>query len=242
MCKVFGYCRISRKTQSIDRQVRNILAAYPNAIMYKEAFTGTKIQGRKALDALLKQVKSGDTIVYDSVSRMSRNADEGRQLYEELFNKGIELVFLKENHINTSVYREALSKQIDITVSTGDTATDTLMNTIIDALNCFQMDLAKRQIELAFGQAQKEVDDLHQRTAEGIETARLAGKQIGGVAGKKLITKKSIKAKEEIEKHCIDFGGTLNDIDCIKLTGLSRNTYYKYKRELKEKNVGCDYV
>lgn len=57
MCKIFGYCRISRKTQSIDRQVRNILAAYPKAIMYKEAFTGTKIQGRKALDALLKQVK-----------------------------------------------------------------------------------------------------------------------------------------------------------------------------------------
>lgn len=80
-----------------------------------------------------------------------------------------------------------------------------------------------------------EVDDLHQRTAEGIETARLVGKQIGGVVGKKLVTKKSIKAKEEIEKHCIDFGGTLNDIDCIKLTGLSRNTIYKYKRELKEK-------
>lgn len=235
MCKVFGYCRISRKTQSIDRQVRNILAVYPDAVIYKEAFTGTKIQGRKALDALLKQVKMGDTIVYDSVSRMSRNASEGCQLYEELFNKGIELVFLKENHINTSVYREALSKQIDITVNTGDAATDTLMNTIIDALNRFQMDLAKRQIELAFGQAQKEVDDLHQRTAEGIETARLAGKQIGGVAGRKLVTKKSIKAKEEIEKHCIDFGGTLNDIDCIKLTGLSRNTFYKYKRELKEK-------
>lgn len=235
MCRVFGYCRISRKTQSIDRQVRNILSVYPDAIIYKEAFTGTKIQGRKALDALLKQVKIGDTIVYDSVSRMSRNACEGCQLYEELFNKGIELVFLKENHIDTSVYREALSKQIDITVSTGDAATDTLMNTIIDALNRFQMDLAKRQIELAFGQAQKEVDDLHQRTAEGIETARLAGKQIGGVAGRKLVTKKSIKAKEEIEKHCIDFGGTLKDIDCIKLTGLSRNTFYKYKRELKEK-------
>lgn len=233
MCKVYGYCRISRKTQNIDRQVRNILAAYPDAKIYKEVFTGTKLQGRKSLDALLKQVKKGDTIVYDSVSRMSRNADEGCQLYEQLFNKGIELVFLKENHINTAVYREALAKQIDISINTGDNATDTLMNTIIDALNKFQMDLAKKQIELAFGQAQKEVDDLHKRTSEGIETARLNGKQIGGVTGKKLTTKKSIEKKAEIQKHSIDFGGTLNDVDCMKLTGLSRNTYYKYKRELK---------
>lgn len=233
MCKVYGYCRISRKTQNIDRQVRNILAAYPDAKIYKEVFTGTKLQGRKSLDALLKQVKKGDTIVYDSVSRMSRNADEGCQLYEQLFNTGIELVFLKENHINTAVYREALAKQIDISINTGDHATDTLMNTIIDALNKFQMDLAKKQIELAFGQAQKEVDDLHKRTSEGIETARLNGKQIGGVTGKKLTTKKSIEKKAEIQKHSIDFGGTLNDIDCMKLTGLSRNTYYKYKRELK---------
>ena len=164
---------------------------------------------------------------------MSRNADEGCQLYEELFNKGVELVFIKENHINTSVYREALSKQIDISINTGDNATDNLMNTIIDALNKFQMDLAKKQIELAFGQAQKEVDDLHKRTSEGIETARLNGKHIGGVPGKKLTTKKSIEKKMEIQKHSIDFGGTLNDVDCMKLTGLSRNTYYKYKRELK---------
>ena len=233
MCKVYGYCRISRKSQNIDRQIRNILAAYPDAVIYKEAFTGTKIQGRKTLDALLKQVREGDTIVYDSVSRMSRNADEGCQLYEQLFNKGVELVFLKENHINTAVYREALAKQINISVNTGDNATDNLMNTIIDALNKFQMDLAKKQIELAFGQAQKEAEDLHQRTSEGIETARLAGNQIGGVPGKKLTTKKSIEKKAEIQKHAIDFGGTLNDIDCMKLTGLSRNTYYKYKRELK---------
>lgn len=233
MCKVYGYCRISRKSQNIDRQIRNILAAYPDAEIYKEAFTGTKIQGRKTLDSLLRQVKEGDTIVYDSVSRMSRNADEGCQLYEQLFNKGVELVFLKENHINTSVYREALSRQIDLSINTGDNATDNFMNTIIDALNKFQMDLSKKQVGLAFGQAQKEVDDLHQRTSEGIETARLAGKQIGGVPGRKLITKKSIEKKAEIQKHAIDFGGTLNDIDCMKLTGLSRNTYYKYKRELK---------
>ena len=235
MKRIYGYARISRKTQNIERQIRNISEAFPEAKISQEAYTGTKMQGRKKLDEILKQVQEGDTIVFDSVSRMARNAAEGMALYEELYNKGVDIVFLKEPHCNTVKYREALQKQIDITVNTGDKATDNFMNTIISALNKLQMDLAKKDIELAFAQAQKEVDDLHERTAEGIETARREGKQIGQPKGAKLTTKKSIEKKAEILKHSKDFEGTLNDIDCMKLTGLSRNTFYKYKRELKAK-------
>lgn len=231
--KEYGYCRISTPQQSIDRQERNIKAKYPKAHISKEAYTGTKVEGRKELDKILKAVKPGDTIVFDSVSRMSRNADEGIALYEELYNKGIELVFLKEPHINTATYREALQKQIDVTVNTGDTATDTFINTIIEALKHFQMDLAKKQIELAFAQAEKEVQDLHQRTAEGIQTARLNGKQIGQRQGAKLNVKKKAPAMEQIKKYSKDFDGTLKDTEVMQLVGLARNTYYKYKNELK---------
>lgn len=105
---------------------------------------------------------------------------------------------------------------------------------MIDAMNELMMDLAKEQIRIAFEQAEKEVSDLHTRTRQGIETARLNGKQIGGVPGRKLTTKKSIEKKAEILKHSIDFGGTLHDNDCMKLTGIARNTFYKYKRELRE--------
>ena len=41
-----------------------------------------------------------------------------------------------------------------------------------------------------------------------------------------------ISKKAEIRKHSKDFGGTLNDIECMKLTGIARNTFYKYKREM----------
>lgn len=231
--KEYGYCRISTPQQSIDRQERNIKAKYPKAHISKEAYTGTKVEGRKELDKILKAVKAGDVIVFDSVSRMSRNAAEGIALYEELYNKGIELVFLKEPHINTATYREALQKQIDVTVNTGDTATDTFINTIIEALKHFQMDLAKKQIELAFAQAEKEVQDLHQRTAEGIQTARLNGKQIGQKQGAKLNVKKKAPAMEQIKKYSKDFDGTLKDTEVMQLVGLARNTYYKYKNELR---------
>ena len=39
---------------------------------------------------------------------------------------------------------------------------------------------------------------------------------------------------DDIRQYSQDFDGKLNDIDTMKLVGLSRNTYYKYKRELRE--------
>ena len=224
MC-VYGYCRISTKQQSIERQIRNIKAEYTDAIIVTEVYTGTK-QDRPEWNKLYKKVKAGDTIVFDSVSRMSRNADEGFNLYEELFNKGIELIFLKEPHINTSTYKKALQNNVSMT--------GTNVDFILDGVNKYLMALAREQIRLAFEQSEKEVQDLHQRTKEGIETARLNGKQIGQKQGAKLTTKKSIESKKDILKYCKDFNGSLTDAECMKLIGLARNTYYKYKRELKE--------
>ena len=101
-------------------------------------------------------------------------------------------------------------------------------------INEYLMALAKEQIKLAFEQSEKEVADLHQRTREGLLTARLNGKQVGRKKGTGFETKKSKAAKEKIRIHCKAFGGTLDDMECIKLTGLARNTYYKYKRQIRE--------
>ena len=229
--KTYGYARISRKQQNIERQIRNIKAAYPDAVIVQEAFTGTKVEGRKEFEKLLKVVKAGDTIVFDSVSRMSRNAADGFSLYQSLLQQGVELCFLKEPHINTAVYREAAQKQIE-TIKTGDDATDELMAAITNGINRYMLRLAERQIQLAFDQAQKEVDDLHQRTREGLATAKMQGKQIGGLSGRKLNVKKAAAAKEKILKYSRDFNGSLSDIECMKLVGIARNTYYRYKKEL----------
>ena len=62
----------------------------------------------------------------------------------------------------------------------------------------------------------------------------ITGKQIGQRKGVRLTTKKSIAAKEIIKKRSKDFDGDLSDAEVMKLTGIARGTYYKYKRELKE--------
>lgn len=231
--KTYGYCRVSTMKQSIERQIRNIKAKYPDAIIVTDEYTGTKLD-RPGWTKLYKNVKSGDTIVFDQVSRMSRDAEEGFRIYEELYNLGVNLIFLKEPHINTDVFRETGKKQIEINLQSGSEPIDRFGNGMIKLVNELLLDLAKEQIRLAFIQSEKEVEDLHQRTREGIETARLKGKQIGQRKGAKLTTKKFIKSKDIILKRSKDFNGDLTDPEMIKLTGLARGTYYKYKRELRE--------
>ena len=218
--------------QSLERQIRNIKAEYPEAVIVSDEYTGTKLD-RPGWNKVFKAAKAGDVIVFDSVSRMSRDAEEGFQVYEELFLRGVEMVFLKEHHIDTATYKKAIDGQIRLAVNSGNKAADELIGGIAEAVNKYLLALAKEQIRLAFEQAEKEVEDLHQRTREGIETARLNGKQIGQIKGAKLVTKKSIAAKAIIRKHSKDFDGTLSDIEVMKLTGLARGSYYKYKREMK---------
>ena len=223
---IYGYARISRPTQKIERQIQNIIREYPNATIKQEAYTGTKIEGRKEFKKLLDNVKAGDTIVFDSVSRMSRNADDGVKTYFELFEKGVKLIFLKEHYIDTDVYAENLKDKIELQGTDEDE--------IFKGLNNYFRKLAERQIRIAFEQAQKEVDDLHVRTSEGMREAKRKGKQIGQVAGATLNVKKKEPIKAEIKAKSKDFEGTYTDKDLMKVLGIARNTYYKYKKELAE--------
>lgn len=223
--RTYGYCRISTAKQSIERQERNIKSVYPDAQIIKEAYTGTKIEGREKFEKLIKNVKTGDKIVFDSVSRMSRNAEEGITLYKKMYDTGVDLIFIKEPYINTETYRNATKNAVPMT--------GTNVDLILKGVNEYLMVLAEEQIKIAFDQAEKEVTDLRQRTREGLITAKLNGKQVGRNTGDKLITKKSIEAKQQIKEKSRDFMGAYIDEDLIKVLMISRNTFYKYKRELK---------
>ena len=222
---IYGYVRVSTKSQKIERQITNILREYPNAVIKQEKATGSKIEVREVFKQLLKIVKAGDTIVFDSVSRMSRNAEEGFKLYEELFKRGVELIFIKENYINTGTYKKSLDSSVELT--------GTMVDSILEGINKYLLELAREQIRIAFNQAEKEVTDLQQRTKEGIAIARAKGKQIGRKQGTTIETYKAKMAKQGILKHSKKFNGTLNNKECIKLLGIAKATFYKYVEELE---------
>ena len=231
MCKMYAYCRVSTQRQDLQRQIDNITKLYPSAVIYSDKFTGATTD-RPNWNKLHKILTAGDTVVFDSVSRMSRNAAEGAALYEELYSRGVNLIFLNEPHCNTDTYKQSAAQSIP---ETGNEIADIY----IQATNKVIMILAKRQIEIAFEQAEKERKDICKRVREGMQSKKKAAAAEGitityGLEkGAKLTTKKSIAAKQIILKHCKDFGGSLTDEETAKQAGISRNTYYKYKAELR---------
>ena len=239
--KVYGYCRVSTVRQSLKRQEDAIKELYPDAILITDSKTGRNFD-RLGWTKMMKALKPGETIVFDEVSRMSRDAEEGFQIYQELYKAGVNLVFIAEPHINTSVFREVAQAP-----ETGDKDLD---ETLIKGLNEYLMRLAEKQIQIAFEKSQSEVDHNSRRTSKALKEKQKRNaelqvlhpddyqnqpdfRQIGQPKGAKLTTKKSIEAKEIILKRSKDFNGDLSDLEVMKLTGIARGTFYKYKRELK---------
>ena len=219
---IYGYCRVSTPKQSLKRQEDNIRTLFSDAIIYSDVYSG-KTDDRPQFRKLLKKVNNGDVIVFDEVSRMSRNAQEGFQDYLMLLEKGISLKFLKEPQIDSEVYLSAQKeKQINLT---GDEIADPF----IRAANEVILILIERQIKAAFEQAEKERLLLSRRTKEGMANGRPAGRR----KGVEQHQKKEKEAKRIIQKNSKVFGGSLNNNDTMKLAGISAPTYYKYVKEMK---------
>lgn len=229
---IYGYCRISTKRQSLQRQIDNMKKyGIENNIkidIFTEVYTGTETD-RKVYQSLKKKLKAGDTLIFDSVSRMSRNAEEGVQEYFELMEKGINLIFLKERYIDTDVYKEQLERNDNIQVNDID-----LNETIMKGIREYLKRLAIKQIRIAFEQSEKEVLDLRVRTSEALRVKKAEGVVLGRREGSKIETKKAKEMKEKIKKLSKTFGGSLKDVEVIEILKINRNTYFKYKKELKE--------
>ena len=256
MNQIYGYCRISTYKQNIERQERNIKTLFPEAVIIKEVFTGTQ-ENRPEWRKLYRHVDRGDMIIFDSVSRMSRNAEEGFRIYRELFDRGVELVFLKERHIDTSAFKEAMTGVVSVEINAGDVATNDLVRSIMEAVNRFMMNKCEADIQKAFEQSEKEVLDLRQRTKEGIITAKLKGARIGTQKGDSFLIKKRNPIIKIIRERSRDFGGPLNDRELLAVLAhteitipqdskgtamkvpakISRNTFYRYKALAREVEI-----
>lgn len=97
----FGYARVSKKEQKLDRHV-DALKEYGihKANIYLEKETGRK-RNRPELEKLLATIEEGDKIVTTELTRLGRSTRDLILLSEELSERGVELVSLKES-IDTS--------------------------------------------------------------------------------------------------------------------------------------------
>lgn len=117
---ICGYARVSTADQNLDRQ-KDALERYGIDRLYCEKMSGTK-KSRPELDRMLDELREGDTVVIESLSRLGRSTKHLLELVEGMNNRNIRLISLKET--------------IDTTSSTGR-----LLFTILSSLAQFERDV-----------------------------------------------------------------------------------------------------
>ncbi len=119
--------RVSTYEQNADRQL--------DEIRLDKKFIDTvsgKSLSRPQLDALIKYVREGDTVLVHSMDRLARNLDDLRKLVNQLTAQQVKIQFIKEN----------------LTFTGEDSATSQLVLSVMGAFAEFERKLIKeRQME-----------------------------------------------------------------------------------------------
>ena len=97
MSKTYFYIRVSSKDQKTIRQeVKANENNIPIENVYMEKVSGKSIVDRPVLNNMMSVLKNGDKVIVDSISRFARNTKDLIELVEQLNNKGVIFVSLKE--------------------------------------------------------------------------------------------------------------------------------------------------
>ncbi|WP_342043298.1 recombinase family protein [Bacillus sp. OTU2372] len=149
--KIFGYVRVSSKEQNEARQLETMRK---EGIEERDIFidkASGKNFDRPKYQLLKQMVREGDTVVFDSITRMGRNMNDTMKEYEWFVENGVQLRFIKEPMINNSNEQDDIMKQA-------------IQKIILTLLTAF---------------AEKERDEIKTRQAEGIAVAKDQGKHMG---------------------------------------------------------------
>lgn len=172
---------------------------------------------------LFSTVEPFDTVVFDSVL--------------ELDPSGINSIPTMIRH-----YKELVGKNVDIIFDRSPSCDSKIITNYLDRFleKGFRFEnerlaiegLLEMQIEsyINFKDASANVKKYSQLSAN-----KSHGKAYGRPVGIRKDSAKAIKAKAIILQESKDFKGSLSDEECILLSGASRNMFYKYKKQLKEK-------
>ena len=98
---LLGYIRVSTTEQNEERQVRALIekgVLEENIYIDKQSGKNTN---RENLKALLAFCRKGDVVITESISRIARNTKDLLSIVEQLTNKGVDFISLKES-IDTS--------------------------------------------------------------------------------------------------------------------------------------------
>ncbi|MED1474380.1 recombinase family protein [Bacillus pseudomycoides] len=152
--KKFGYVRVSSKDQNEERQIQNMKnLGIEERDIFIDKESGKNME-RENYQMLKRLVRTGDTIVFDSLTRLGRNMNDTLEEFRYYEKHKVNLQFIKEPYINVNYTGE----------STNDVIQSAIQKATLTILSAF---------------AEKERIDIKQRQVEGIALARKQGRRLG---------------------------------------------------------------
>lgn len=224
----FGYMRISTKEERQKQSfLRQEVALHKYAeehnfefiSILQEDVSGKSFENRKQWKKVEQLAHEGDTIVFKDISRFTRETENGYKKYMELFDRGIELIFIDNPTVSTPYIR----KMLDIAKEQNLIAKITLENTV-KLLLMVELDRVEQERLITV-----------KRIKDGIQASnKKSGRKIGQ------LDKMTEELREDIQQYLND--RTIKQVDLMKKHNISRNTLKKYVNEekLKQDNKNKD--
>lgn len=107
-----GYARVSTHEQSLDLQLDALEKAGCEKI-YQEKMSGMK-DDRPQLNQLIEYAREGDVLVVYKLDRLGRSTKRLIELSEELEQRGIELVSIRDSIDTTTAVGKAMFKMLAV--------------------------------------------------------------------------------------------------------------------------------
>lgn len=195
---IIGYERVSTKKQNNSRQERVLEEeGIKFNKIYRDKTTGAT-KDRPALNEMLLNVKKGDTVYCESISRLGRNLKDLINIIDTLIAKGVRVKILKEG------------------IDTGN-------NTYKLLLGIFGA-VAEMERETIQERTQQKIDQLKEDKKKG-EINTKTGKWFGR---QKITKEDLENKKEFVKYYSKIKDKSMNKIEVAKILGIGRTTLYEW--------------
>lgn len=196
----WGYIRVSSKEQNVDRQVEQILPLVTTkSHLIIEKKSGKDFERPKYL-ALKDIMNEHDTLIIKSLDRLGRNYSMIKNEWKDLQDRKIYIKVLDNEILDTSKFKD------------NDLMAQFISNIVLEVLS--------------FG-AEKERIDIHQRQAEGIQSALKRGVKFG---------RPNVKFPDDWnEYYPLWKKKEITAVEMMNALNLKKTTFYKLVKEYENR-------
>lgn len=206
--KTFGYVRVSSKEQNEQRQLDAMTAlGIAESDIYVDKLSG-KDTNRPQYQALKSIVRKGDTVVFESITRLSRNMDDVKNEYKWYVDNGVLLRFIAEPMLDTKVDEQGVIERA-------------MAEIILTLLAAF---------------AEKEREEIKRRQREGIESAKRKGKAFGRPK-RSFDTMNAAERQAFLYEYNEWKAGKQTAVQTFERLAIPKATFYKIVKEYESKAI-----